>query len=389
MKILLVSPQPFFRVRGTPINIRNLVTAMGEAGHEVDLLCYPFGDPVDIPGVRILRSPRIPGIRDVKVGPSFAKFPLDAAMALRACARMIRHRYDAVHAVEEAAFFMAPVARLKRIPLIVDMDSLISHQLAYSGFVRCRPLLALVEAMERRVLRRAARVVTVCQALTDSALSLAPGARVVQIEDAPLTDSFQPDKPGARALREEFDLEQRPCIVYTGNLEAYQGIPLLIEAMVHLGDRVPEAIAVVVGGEERHRLQLEQTASEKGVGERMCFTGPMPMERMPACMTLASVLVSPRIKGENTALKLYSYMQTGKPIVATNLPTHTQVLDEETGWLCDPEPVALAAALGEALQSGDRDRRGTNAARKVEERYGLPRFYNQVQSLLSELEGGK
>ena len=82
MKVLLVSSQPFFRVRGTPINILNLVRALSGAGHEVDLLCCPFGEDIGVPGLRLLRSPRVPGLRDVKVGPSAAKFPLDARILL-------------------------------------------------------------------------------------------------------------------------------------------------------------------------------------------------------------------------------------------------------------------------------------------------------------------
>ncbi|MEX2605878.1 MAG: glycosyltransferase family 4 protein [Kiritimatiellia bacterium] len=398
MKILLVSPQPFFRVRGTPINIRNMLKALSEAGHEVDLVCYPFGENVEMEGLRIRRSPRFPGIRDVKVGPSVAKFPLDALMAFQVTGRILWGGYDVVHAVEESAFFVAPVARLKRIPYVVDMDSLISHQLAYSGFIRWRPLLRLVEAMERGVVKRAAKVITVCQALTDAAARLAPTASIVQIEDAPQEESFVPDPEGAELLRTRFELGDRPCIVYTGNLEAYQGIPLLLEAMSLLREEFPEALAVIVGGEERHRRALMERVQALELNRQVIFTGPLPMERMPACMTLASVLVSPRVEGENTALKLYGYMQTGKAIVATRLPTHTQVLDESTAWLCDITAKSMAAALAEALkrdgegrdgEGRDGEGRGAKAAALIESRYGQARFRKQVQGVYEALSEQK
>lgn len=384
MKILLVSPQPFFRVRGTPINIRNMLKALSEAGHEVDLVCYPFGEDVEMEGLRIRRSPRFPGIRDVKVGPSLAKFPLDALMAIQVTGRILWGGYAVVHAVEESAFFVAPLARLRRIPYIVDMDSLISHQLAYSGFVRWRPLLKVVEAMERGVVKKAAKVITVCQALTDAAARLAPTASIVQIEDAPLEESFVPDGEGAADLRNRYKLGDRPCIVYTGNLEAYQGIPLLLEAMKLLRHECPEALAVIVGGEERHRRALLEKVEALDLSRQVVFTGPLPMERMPACMTLASVVVSPRVEGENTALKLYGYMQTGKAIVATRLPTHTQVLDESTAWLCDTTAESMATALAAALKGGGVDR-GAKAAALIESRYGLARFRKQVQDMYDEL----
>jgi glycosyltransferase involved in cell wall biosynthesis len=390
MNVLLVAPQPFFRIRGTPINLRNLASALGRAGHRVDLLCYPFGESPDLPGTRILRSPGFPGVRDCKVGPSLAKFPLDAMMSLAVAHRLLRQRYDVVHAVEESVFFAGPLARLRGIPVVYDMDSLISDQLAYSGFVRWKPLLRLVEAMERRALRRAAAVVSVCTALTESARRLFPAARITQIEDAPLERAFVPDPAGEEALREQFSLHGRKVVTYTGNFEAYQGLPLLLDALPTLLVQEPTAVLLLVGGEARHRAALEEKVRAAGLSHAVRFTGLLPMDRMPACLGLADALVSPRVKGTNTALKLYGYMQTGKAIVATDLETHTQVLDPGCAWLCPPEPQALGAALAAALgHPAEAARRGAAAARLVHERFGLDRFDRQVRELYEQLTGDK
>ena len=384
MKILLVSPQPFFRVRGTPINIRNVLIALSEAGHEVDLICYPFGEDLTLPGLRILRSPRFPGIQDVKVGPSLAKIPLDVLMSLQVAGRILFHSYDVVHAVEESVFFSAPWARLRKIPYIYDMDSLISDQLAYSGFISFKPLLRLVEWMETRAIRKASAVLTVCRALTDAAERLVPNANLVQIEDAPLEKEFIADEPGATLYREQYHLKNRPCIVYTGNLEAYQGIPLFIEAMDPLRRTHPDAAAVIVGGEDRHRFNLEKEVERLGLQHHVFFTGALPMEQMRACMTLADVLISPRVKGENTALKIYGYMQTGKPIVATSIPTHTQLLNEDTAWLCKPNPQDMARALAAALHPQGNSK-GERAAVLLQEKYSLERFFDQIKTLYEDI----
>lgn len=386
MRILLISPQPFFEVRGTPLNIRNLVTALGNNGHEVDLLCYPFGQEQEIRGVRILRSPKVPGIRSVKVGASSAKFPLDGLMALQAIWRIFRHRYDVIHAVEESVFFASLPARLTKTPLIYDMDSLISDQLAYSGFMTWKPLLNLVIAMERRALRRSARVLTVCQSLSDSARTLLPEAPICQIEDAPLEASFQPDPESAADLRRRWNLGDRPCIMYTGNFETYQGLELLVDAMVHVKEAHPSAIAVLVGGKKRHRDALASRIQKNGLSEHILCPGPLPLEQMPACMTLATVLAAPRTLGSNTALKVYGYMQTGKPIVATRLETHTQVLDDSCAWLTDVTPESYAAGMIEALHSPEEAaKRGQLSKKKVDEQYSLDRFNRQVLELYQSL----
>ena len=55
MNVLLISPQPFFTERGTPIAVRCLAEALCADGHRVDLLTYPFGDDVAIDGLAIHR----------------------------------------------------------------------------------------------------------------------------------------------------------------------------------------------------------------------------------------------------------------------------------------------------------------------------------------------
>lgn len=385
MNVLLISPQPFFRVRGTPINIRNVVTALAESGHQVDLLCYPFGDDVELPGVRILRSPRFPGINDVKVGPSPAKFPLDGMMAMKAWALARKNRYDVVHAVEEAAFFGATIARRFKAKFVMDMDSLISDQLAYSGFVKFKPLLRFVEWMEKRTIQRSDSVLTVCQALSDAARRLAPEAPICQIEDAPLEVDFVADEVGASALRKEWLPSEARVVVYTGNFESYQGLDLLMQAIPSVCAIASDVHFLLVGGEVRHREAL-QAKVPKDLRERVHMPGVLPMENMPACLTLASVLVSPRTKGTNTALKVYGYMQAGKPIVATDLPTHTQVLNDSNAYITPCSPEGLADGLLRALsQPVDAMARARQAAKDVDEKYGLDRFYRQVRELYDGL----
>ena len=63
------------------------------------------------------------------------------------------------------------------------------------------------------------------------------------------------------------------------------------------------------------------------------FTGERPAREIPAFLVAADALVSPRSRGTNTPLKIYQYLRSGKPIVATRLLTHTQVLDDSTAIL--------------------------------------------------------
>ena len=97
MHILMIAPEPFFEPRGTPFSEYHRIKALLALGHTVDLVTYPFGHDVDLPGLRVFRCLRPPLITSVGIGPSFAKVPLDLSLAGTAFRRALGGRYDAIH----------------------------------------------------------------------------------------------------------------------------------------------------------------------------------------------------------------------------------------------------------------------------------------------------
>src|SRR5690349_10171867 len=116
VKILMIAPEPFFEPRGTPFSEFHRIRALAELGHTVDLVTYPFGKDVTIPGLRIFRSMRPPGIRHVGIGPSLAKIPLDVLLTLSVLRRAFAERYDAVHSHEEGSFVGVVLAAVLGVP---------------------------------------------------------------------------------------------------------------------------------------------------------------------------------------------------------------------------------------------------------------------------------
>ncbi len=280
-----------------------------------------------------------------------------------------------VHAVEEAAHLVAPLARLLRLPLVADVDSSIPDQLRYSGFARRGPLLWAAEALEGGALRGATAVITVCTALTEGVRARAPRAALFQIEDPPLVSAADlPALAEARALRPGLGLAaDAPVALYTGNFEPYQGVELLLDAAA----RVPEAQFLFVGGEpaEIERLRARAAAS----GARAVFAGKRPPAELPRLIGLADVLVSPRVLGQNTPFKLYTYLASGRPLVATRIATHTQLLDDSLAFLVEPTAEGLAAGLRAALSDREEGARRAGAGRALIEReYSPERFREKV-----------
>jgi glycosyltransferase involved in cell wall biosynthesis len=385
LRILFLAPQPFFEVRGTPLAVLALLRALSGLGHRVDLLSYPQGEPVELPGLVHRRSLRVPGVGRVRAGPSLAKLALDVPFALQAFWRMAVGRYDVVHAVEEAAHLAAPLAGLLRLPLVADVDSSIPDQLRYTGFATRGPLLWLAAALERRALRQAAAVITVCGSLSEGVRRTAPRARIFQIEDPPLSDLRAPPAPEAvAALRASLRLSALPVVLYSGNFEPYQGVELLVDAAA----RVPEAQFVFMGGETAEIAALRARAGSAGAAPRCAFSGKRPPAELPAFLALADVVASPRLRGENTPFKLYTYLASGKPLVATRIPTHTQLVDDSLAILAEPSAEGLAAGIRQALaRPDDAAARARRARELIDREYSASRFAEKVRDAYAAIAG--
>jgi glycosyltransferase involved in cell wall biosynthesis len=108
---------------------------------------------------------------------------------------------------------------------------------------------------------------------------------------------------------------------------------------------------------------------------------------MARFFTRADILVSPRVKGVNTPMKIYSYLQSGKPVLATDLPTHTQVLDGTTALLAAPEPEAFAAAMLELVRNPALGRQlAERAAALAGEKYSWRAYQHTALQIYQQIE---
>lgn len=392
MRILLLAPQPFFQARGTPIAVRTVLEFLGARGHLVDALTFHEGSDVDIPNCRIYRIPRVPGVHDIRPGFSLKKILCDIVM-FGSCARMMRRtRYDLVHAVEESAFIAAAMKSFTGVPYVYDMDSSLAEQML-DAFPRLKLLSPILRRFEAIAVRRSAGVLTVCVALEDVAHGHAPATPVGRVEDTTLLPPSASTN-GGRHLPAE--TAGAPVAMYVGNLEPYQGIDLLLEGFRHTLDQIRDARLVIVGGQADDIARYGKRAAALGIRQAVHFLGPKPVSALGDLLREADVLVSPRLKGLNTPMKIYSYMDSGTAVLATRLPTHTQVMDDRTAFLVDPEPLALGTGLATLLKD-DSMREGLAARAKDHvrreftpeaARRKLGAFYAMIEARLAGADSG-
>jgi glycosyltransferase involved in cell wall biosynthesis len=382
MRILLVAPQPFYQERGTPIAVRMLVEVLCAQGHAVDLLTYHEGADLDIEGLRILRTPALPGLRHVPIGISWKKLVCDLLISVRLLTLALSRRYDVIHAVEEAVFPAILLRSSSRARIVYDMDSMLGESLV-SKWRLLRPAARMLRALERAVIRRADAVFAVCNDLARHARLDAPEVPVFLIEDVALPS--QPLGGEAEPLRELLGVEG-PLALYVGNLQRYQGVEQVVRAVALLPKQVALTL-VVIGGAQEDIARVRALVRRLHLEERIYLLGPRPLAQLTGFLTQADILISPRLRGSNTPMKIYSYMNSGTAILATRIASHTQVLDDDCALLVEPSPQALAIGLASlAADRGLRSRLGAAARQRARERYSVEAFRTKVCAAYRKLE---
>jgi glycosyltransferase involved in cell wall biosynthesis len=367
--VLVIAPQPFYQERGTPIATKLLVEALQAAGHEVDVLTYHVGDDPKLPGVRVFRAPAVPFVREVPIGFSLRKVLCDLALLWRLVTLTRRHRYDVLHAVEEAVF-LSLLVRGFRSRVVYDMDSSLPEQLL-GKYGALRAMDGVLRRLERLAIARSDLVLAVCEDLATRARSYATKTPVDVVEDVSLLgDDAASD--AVENLRRELP-DGALLALYVGNLERYQGVDVMLDALAKLDS--PPLKFIAIGGSPESVAAHRARAAALGLGSTAVFLGARPVRELGAYLEQADLLVSPRLTGHNTPMKLYSYLAAGKAILATRIRSHTQVLSDETAMLVEPTAAELARGLDALLHSPAlRERLGLAARRLAATRYSLTQF---------------
>jgi glycosyltransferase involved in cell wall biosynthesis len=151
--------------------------------------------------------------------------------------------------------------------------------------------------------------------------------------------------------------------------------------------RCAQAFLVIVGGDPEQVETYRRLAVDEGIADDCCFIGRVAQQQAVEYASLASVQVSPRTEGTNTPLKIYQQLASGIPLVATDIYSHTQVLDSSVAFLAEAEPQAFADAMIRALSKPDHAREVVeNALRLYEEQYSRQRYVAKLRKLLAGLK---
>ena len=189
------------------------------------------------------------------------------------------------------------------------------------------------------ILRQVRHVISITHGMKDSLVRAGyPEERILVAPDAVDISMFDTGV-GKDAARSALGLPQRKSIVlYTGTIdEPWKGVGVLYRAMRELDDRF---LCIIVGGKPHYVEEFNRLYPPL---PNVLLVGHKPHEDIPLYLRAADVLVLPNSgtaeisRIATSPMKLFEYMAAGRPIVASELPSILEILNDHNAFLVVPD----------------------------------------------------
>jgi glycosyltransferase involved in cell wall biosynthesis len=348
MRVAMVAACPFPSPQGSQVFIRQMCERLALAGHDIHLLTYGQGEEVTAAGYRHHRIARVPGDDALRSGPRVVK-PLLDAMMMGALSRLLgKARFDVVHCHNyEAAVVGLAVRVRRRVPVVYHSHNLMGDELSTYFRARATRRLASVvgRALDASVPRAADQVVALCNYSAGVLRAFGVEAERMTVIP-PAVDDAGPAGPREDARRVLGLPGSRPLIGYCGNLDGYQNLDLLLDALSELGSSSSVTLLMAT---HFPAARFHEVSAARGLVDRVRLVVARDYERARLAMAAADVLVLPRRHGSGYPIKLLNYMGLGRPIVAAGCGAKLLQPGQDALVVADDDPRALAAAIRRLL----------------------------------------
>jgi glycosyltransferase involved in cell wall biosynthesis len=176
--------------------------------------------------------------------------------------------------------------------------------------------------------------VTITQGLEELYKGMGMGReKILVAADAADTDRFDIDITRDKARKGLGLPLDKKIILYKGSLGKWKGVGTLAEAAQLV--RTKDTLFVFIGGVEEDVIAFKN--AHEG-DDRMLIRGNRPRKETPIYQKAADILIIPNSAKEDISklytspLKLFGYMAGGVPIIASDLPSLREVLDEDNAY---------------------------------------------------------
>jgi glycosyltransferase involved in cell wall biosynthesis len=297
LKVCVLAACPFPANHGTPGSIRELCEATAARGHEVHVITYHLGQELPLRGVHVHRIPDWTGEKAIKVGPTKYRPLYDFQMIFTALRVIREHKLDLIHAHGyESALVAACVRPFVRRPVLYSAHNRMSDELAsYDFFKSKRFANSLAWLLDRTVPRVGNRCIPHSVNLQEFLVARGLAERSEPVLNFGIDFEDQP-RGNRERLRRECGLTDEPIVLYSGVIDQFQRLDLLVGAMVPVLKRFPRAKLLILANihNPTHEAAIRQQAEELGIAGSIILKTPTDMEMGLRLLSICDVAVVPR-----------------------------------------------------------------------------------------------
>lgn len=314
----MVAACPFPANWGTPGAIRELSMTLAAQGHDVHVVTYPYGEEIPVGKVKISRLTYFRKKFSLFSGPSYQKLLFDFLLLIHLYKLIRREKVDVIHAHNYEGVLIGILAKfLTGRPLVYNAVSLMGNELSTYQFIRPKFVANVMAAVLDWIVPKfpdyfIAVSPDLQNYLTKEGIS---PQRISMIPCGIRPEMFEKADPGA--VRELYQIGDRPVVMYTGIISRLQEIGNLLNAFAVVRKQRPEALLMMVSplahdpGLPSYRAMAEQL----GINDGIRWIEDVTLDRLPDYIAAATITTIPRTNVAGHAIKLLNYMALGKPTV--------------------------------------------------------------------------
>lgn len=172
----------------------------------------------------------------------------------------------------------------------------------------------------------------------------------------------------------------KKIILYTGHLYFLKGVNTLAEAIKTLDNKY---LIIFVGGIYKDVINFRKKYS---LYKNIIILGHKPFKEIPLYQKAADILVIPNSAKDDVSklytspMKLFGYMASNRPIIASDLPSIREILDESNSFFFIPDDaVSLASAIDYVLRDQAGAQKRADVALEEVRQYS---WKNRAQNIL-------
>jgi len=190
----------------------------------------------------------------------------------------------------------------------------------------------------------------------------------------------------------KIDLADKKVLFYSGSLllkGKEKGVGDILKALKILNDK--NLFFLAVGGDEKDIRYYESLADKLGLLDQVCFLGRQLQTVLALYQKLGDIMLMPFPRLAHyeffmSPLKTFEYMASGRPIIASDLPSIKEILNEKNCLFCLPDDSTdLAEKIKRLLVDELLGQKLATQARQDAWRYSWNRRAEKIVKIMSVL----